>query len=74
MKLFTTVLLLAGAITLHALESVPGLRGKGAKINGDFAYLYDRQAKPFDFKKGVTVCKIPEDQIINRLIKEINEL
>ena len=50
--LFSTLLL---AVTLKSVESVPGIRGKGAKIKGDLAYLCDTKLKPFDFKKGLTV-------------------
>lgn len=39
----------------QGIESVPGIRGTGAKINGDRAYLYDAGFKKFDFKKGLSV-------------------
>ena len=51
--LFSSLLLVS--LTLQGVESVPGIRGKGAKIKGDLAYLCDTKMKPFDLKKGLTV-------------------
>ena len=51
--LFSSLLL--ASLTLQGVESVPGIRGKGAKIKGDLAYLCDTKMKPFDLKKGLTV-------------------
>ena len=53
-KLLSSFLLLS-AFAANAVESVPGIRGNGAKIKGDEAYLYDKQLKKFDFKKGISV-------------------
>ena len=49
------LLLLFCAASAIAVESVPGVRGNGVKINGKKAYLYDAKLKRFDFKKGMTV-------------------
>ena len=49
------LLLLGGSVSANALESVPGVRGQGVKINGDTAFLYDAAVKSFDFKKGLSV-------------------
>ena len=58
MKSYTKILalfLFGSSVSVNAVESVPGVRGQGVKINGDVAYLYDAAAKSFDFKKGVSV-------------------
>ena len=47
--------LVFSAPAVQGVESVPGIRGLGAKINGDQAYLYDAKFKKFDFKKGMSV-------------------
>ena len=47
--------LVLSAVAASAVESVPGIRGKAAKINGDVAYLSDTSFKNFDFKKGISV-------------------
>ena len=47
--------LILSAVAAGAVESVPGVRGQGARINGDAEYLFDAKNKGFDFKAGVSV-------------------
>ena len=53
-KILSGILILS-ALSAGAVEAVPGVRGQGARINGDAEYLFDAKNKSFDFKAGVSV-------------------
>ena len=52
---FLTLAFFASAVSVHGVESVPGVRGNAARIDGSVEFLQDSTFKRFDFKKGMSV-------------------